>query len=238
MIVIDDTNFHNAYARAVRQVLRNGTTLKIGTKEEPKQILDTPAIIELKGNAIVQIEDRELHPQFPFRFVDQYCEEFTYEFQKKYLNANKDTLKFSYTYFDRLVNYMTKPGIVNQLEELNNCLRIQTQTNNPSNRCQAITWQPFRDCRAGSPPCLQRLWIRYAGDNKVSVHFHWRSRDLYTAWQANLIALIDMLNSEVIRPNQCKIHNIVDFNDSLHIYTSDMDAATKVKLVPQNPFER
>jgi len=66
--------------------------------------------------------------------------------------------------------------------------------------------------------CLQRIWIRYLGDQSVEVHLTWRSRDLYTAWQANIVAIIDMLNRA----------------DSLHIYESDKDAE-RVKLLPASP---
>ena len=238
MITIEETNFHNAYARAVRQVIRDGTPIIIGTKKEPKPILDSPAVIMISGKGIRQIEDREIHPQFPFRLVDQYCEEFTYDFQRKYLNAAIETLKFSYTYFDRLVNYQSRYSVTDQLKELNTCLKIQTETYNPSNRCQAITWHPHLDCNSDSPPCLQRIWVRYAGDNKVDVHFDWRSRDLFTAWQVNIIALIDMLNREVIRPNNCVIHTITEFIDSLHIYTSDLAEAEEVRPIPVSPMER
>ena len=50
-----------------------------------------------------------------------------------------------------------------------------------------------------------------------------------------MIALIDMLNCEIIKPNNCKIIKIIEFNDSLHIYKSDFKEAKKVKLIQTNP---
>ncbi|RLG22651.1 hypothetical protein DRN77_05805 [Methanosarcinales archaeon] len=81
---------------------------------------------------------------------------------------------------------------------------------------------------------MQRIVIRYLGGDDADVHLTWRSRDLYTAWQVNIIAIIDMLNREVIRPNGCRIVKIVDYSDSLHIYESDREAE-RVKLLPESP---
>ncbi|NIA12244.1 MAG: hypothetical protein GWP10_21630, partial [Nitrospiraceae bacterium] len=48
------------------------------------------------------------------------------------------------------------------------------------------------------------------------------------------IAIIDMLNREVIRPNGCRIVKLVDYSDSLHIYESEK-GAERVKLLPVIP---
>lgn len=155
MLLITDKDFNSAWSRAVRGVLREGKNITIGSIEEPKPIRDVTAVIELTGNAIKQIENREIHPQFPFKYVDQYCDKFTYEFQRKYLNAEDETLKFTYTYFDRLVNYKSRGwGKIDQLKGLYNCLKIQIETNIPSNRCQATTWRPDIDLGSESPPCF------------------------------------------------------------------------------------
>jgi len=232
-------DFHNAWATAVRYVLRNGRKITIGDASDPKPIRDACVLFGLTGDAIRQIEDHELHPQFPFRHIDQYCEMFTREYQKHYQELPKGE-KFTYTYFDRLTNYdITRMGYTifaeDQLKKLDQYLSMQIHDEISSNRDQAITWRVDDDLGNKSPPCLQRIWIRYLGDRNAEVHLTWRSRDLYTAWQANIIALIDMLNREVIKPNDCKIVKIVDYIDSLHIYESDVDAAKNAKLVPVMP---
>ena len=226
MLCIDDKNFHNAWARSVRAVIRIGTDLTIGDRAEPKPIKDiSPVIIELTKGAIGQIERRELHPKFPFRLIDQYCEEFT---------TDAPTDQFEYTYYDRLTN---SSGI-NQLEVLRDGLNDQIITGISSNRNHGITWIPEIDAGHPSPPCLQRIWVRYIGNDEVEVHLTWRSRDLFTAWQANIIAIIDMLNREVILPNGCRIVKLVDVSNSLHIYKSDCNAAGYVEPVPTNPQDR
>ncbi|MEA3281126.1 MAG: hypothetical protein U9Q68_00965 [Euryarchaeota archaeon] len=228
-ILIQEDDFHNAWARAVRYVLRDGRKITIGDATEPKPIKDACVLFELTGDAIRQIEDRELHPQFPFQHIDPYCEEFTREYLSQYI-GKPDQERFSYLYFERLAMY----GNLDQMGRLRECLTTQIDTGIASNRDQAITWQPRADLGNTSPPCLQCIQIRHLGNGNVDVHLAWRSRDLYTAWQVNIIAIIDMLNREVIHPNQCHIVKLVDYSDSLHIYDSEKEAK-RVKLQPVSP---
>jgi len=238
-LLINETNFHTAWTRSICHVINNGIDLIIGDASEPKPITDACVLFELTGDAIRQIEARELHPQFPFQHIDPYCEEFTREYQEKYLNFEEDQ-KFSYTYFDRLTNYNTSrmgytTFTTDQIETLDRYLSMQISDEISSNRDQAITWRVDDDLGNDSAPCLQRIWIRYLGNNNVEVHLTFRSHDLFSAWQANMIAIIEMLNREIIKPNNCKIVKIIEFNDSLHIYKSDFAAAKKVKSIPVNP---
>ncbi|HIE30800.1 MAG TPA: hypothetical protein EYP67_00240 [Methanosarcinales archaeon] len=228
-ILISETNFHNAWARAVRHVLRDGKRMTIGDPSEPKPIRDACVLFELTGDAIKQIESHELHPQFPFQHVDHYCYEFTREYLSEYVKKPEQE-QFSYLYFERLAMYED----LDQIRCLRKCLALQKEAGITSNRDQAITWQPKIDLGSASPPCLQRVQVRYLGDGGVDVHLTWRSRDLYTAWQANIVAIIDMLNREVIHPNQCRIVRLIDYADSLHIYESDKEAE-RVKPLPVSP---
>ena len=229
-ILIKEDNFHNAWVRMVRYVLRFGLKITIGDVTELKPIKDVCGVFSLTGNAIKQIEDHELHPQFPFQLIDPYCEEFTRAYLSEYIEK-PDNEKFEYLYFELLAMYERD---IDQIELLRKRLAIQIDTNIASNRDQAITWQPSKDIGNSSPPCLQSIWIRHLGDKNVEVHLSWRSRDLYTAWQVNIIAIIDMLNREVIHPNNCRIVKLVDYIDSLHIYKSDGEAEY-VKLLPASP---
>ena len=126
--------------------------------------------------------------------------------------------------------------IIDQLDLLKTKLSTQINDNISSNRNQMITWNVGIDTYSEAAPCLQQIWLRYLGDRKIEVHWHFRSRDLFTAWQANIIGLTYMLNKEVIYPNACKIIKIVDYSDSLHIYASDLEAAKKVKNLPISPM--
>ena len=240
LLIMQETDFHSAWSRMVHNVLQYGTSITIGSEREQKPIREMTATIELTGNAIKQIENHEIHPQFPFKFIKQYVNEFNYEYQKEY---EKDPEKqFTYTYFDRLTTYgvMTGPryGIYNQLKEMQRCLKTQVTSGISSNRCQGITWRVMEDSKSFSPPCLQRIWCHYVENHKVDIHLDWRSRDLFTAWQANVIAIIQMLNTYVVRPNDCEIVRVIESVDSLHIYDSDSTAAKAVKVAQVNPMMR
>lgn len=239
--LIEEKNFHNAYARAIQVVIREGADLIIGGAEQRKPIKDSCMLMSLVGNAIKQIENRELHPQFPTRrtHLDEYCKEYTRSYVGRYLEMPRNE-RFAYLYFERLTLYSDYRNIasVDQMLSLREELSDKKELSITSNRDQAITWQVGPDNETSSPPCLQRIQIRYIPENKVDVHLTWRSRDLYTAWQSNVICVIDMLNREVIKPNKCEIVRIIDFSDSLHVYATDIEEAKKVKLVPVSPQER
>ena len=240
--LIEENNFHNAWVKAINAVQKEGADLVIGGAEQRKPIKDSCMLISLSGNAIKQIEGREIHPQYPFKRVDEYCEEFTRVYLEHYRSKPLDE-QFAYLYFDRLSDYVSliEKGVIqrgfDQLKWMREMLAEQIKNNITSNRVQAITWYPTLDTQTVSPACFQRAQIRYIPENKVDVHLTWRSRDLYAAWQSNVICLIDMLNREVIKPNNCEIVRIIDFSDSLHIYKTDLDEAKKVKLIPVSPQE-
>lgn len=224
MIVIEDNNFNSAWARLIHQIILFGNKRVIGDINEPKNITDEVSIIELYGNAIKEIENREMHPQYPFKLIDEYLDEFTYEF---------DHSKFVYTAMDRMFNRE-----IDQLTYLRFNLKEQIETGISSNRGNSVLWDIFKDTTSGSPICPQRVWIKHIKDKNVEVHLTWRSRDAFSAWQADIISMIYMVNKYVIKPNNAKIIRIIDYCDSIHIYDGDMDYAKRIKLVPKNPQMR
>lgn len=233
-------NFHNTWVNLIKKVLHHGQNLIIGGGNERKPIVDSCALISLYGNAIHQIEHKELHPQFPFKRIKEYCEEYSREFVQEYRNQDFKK-RFSYLYMDRLLNWAPSDTIswlptIDQLNILKVFLKKQIDENITSNRNQAITWVPHYDPYIHSP-CLQRIQIRYIPENNVDVHLTWRSRDLYAAWQPNIICIIEMLNKDIIKPCECKILRLIDYNDSLHIYHTDKSDAEKIKKVITSPQE-
>ncbi len=245
IISIEETNFHNAWAKGLKKVLKLGTDTAIGGPEERKPIRDACVLISLTKNAIKQVESRELHPQFSFRSVEHYCKAFTRDFVREYRKGNRKG-KFAYLYGDRLIFWAPIDTVewlptIDQLSNLRNGLAEQIDCSTMSNRCQAITWVSHIDFGADSPPCLQRISVRWIGGDDVpdardvDVRLEWRSRDLYGAWPVNVVGVIDMLNREVIFPNNCKIIRIIDYNDSLHIYKTDIVQAKQVNLLPVSP---
>lgn len=256
---IEATSFINGWALLISFICLKGVDVIIGSKKEPKKIKDTVQTIVFTGRAIREMLDGVIHPQFPFKNVSEYSEEFTRSFLSDYLKK-PERMKFSYLYFERFVRYSVpetkrknfSKKIANFLKKINffskdedndflmdqfailrRQLAEQLKDAIASNRHQIITWLPSVDMTENkdSPPCLQRIWIRVYPNGDVDIHFHWRSRDAYSAYMVNLIGLIRMLNREVIIPNGCNIIRVVDFCDSLHINSGDLDAAMNVKEI-------
>jgi len=220
VLQFDANDFNTAWERAVDNVLLYGIPITFGGRDEKKKALDTVQTIILNYNAADQILRKELHPRFPFRMVDQYIEEFTTGFLEKYQNMPEKE-RFDYIYYDRL-------NRDSQICHMRNNLEDQIAHDVISNRNQMITWIPKIDQYVSATPCLQRIRIRYEGNDNVSVHLDWRSRDLFNAWQVNLIGLVHMIYREIVEPNDCRVDRIVDRNDSLHIYKGDIAAATEM----------
>lgn len=98
-----------------------------------------------------------------------------------------------------------------------------------SRRVQAITWKPLVDPYNPESPCLQRLWFRIK-NNKLICQSSWRSRDLWSAWQSNVNAIIRIQEYVADRLN-VKCGEYIDFSNSLHIYGKDIK---KVKEFLEN----
>jgi thymidylate synthase len=95
---------------------------------------------------------------------------------------------------------------------------------------------PTADPQTDDPPCLQRIWCRLVEDKggqmTLNMNTHWRSRDLYKAWFMNVYALTDLqriiaekISKKIGKP--VTVGRYVDISDSLHIYGSYFNEATK-----------
>lgn len=217
----EETDFSTAYENAVRFCFKNGYTIDT---EYGQKSLDMCSRITLSGRSIHQIKSRQLHKKFPTKgkHLQEYIKQFTPEF---------DASKFEYTYYNRLTEYPKDDlFVVNQLEDIKWHLRN-------SRRLNAITWIPSIDIQSEHPPCLQRLWIRVLEEpdyefgikkkGMVELHLMWRSRDLYTAWPVNIIALVFLVYNEILEDNY-EIVKLVDFVNSAHINENDWQAARLV----------
>jgi thymidylate synthase len=255
---IEVTSFINGWAQIILFICLRGAYAIIGSKKQPKKIKDSVHLVVFSGRAIREMLDGVIHPQFPFKNVAEYSDEFTRSYLSAYLKK-PERLKFVYLYFERFVRYIipdpkrngfsekitywlksledvfsghgSKDVLMDQLIVLRSQVAEQLRNAIASNRHQIITWQPHIDMDNESPPCLQRIWIRVYPNGDVDIHLDWRSRDAYAAYMVNLIGLIKMLYREVISPNGCTIVRVVDYCDSLHVYYADLDAAMKVKEV-------
>ena len=132
---------------------------------------------------------------------------------------------WSYSYHDRLFNYKTTQGYLDQI-----AVTIENLVCCPyTRRAQAITWDPELDIKHHEPPCLQRIWLRIMDDPQkgltLNMNTHWRSRDAYKAAFMNIFALTDLQReiAKIISEKLGKevgVGRYADIADSYHIYGS------------------
>lgn len=239
-IISGATNFHNAWAGPVQFVVNHGTYIEFGGAEHKKPAFDSRSMIQLLEPAIEQILRHELHPQYPQR--ERGLEVYVDEFSRPYVDGQRalpdsDDRKHPYLYAERLMFYpkISGPGIIDEMAGLRENLAKQIENSLTSNRHEAITWQPEKDINGRDPPCLQVIQIRYLGKRRVEAILFWRSRDLFNAWQYNIIGLTEFIKREVIDPNKCRLVGITDICSSLHIEKPHIPKASEVKIIAVNP---
>jgi len=246
-MLIESNSFPNTWVKSIKHVLREGKKIKFGGKEYLKNAIDTDLVIVMSYKAIQQALNKELHPQYPNK--EHALESYIKEFEPDY-NIQK---RFPYTYGERCYRYESSmldsvetngltvtaiPRMINQIKLSRECLQEQVKGNYQSNRNTICIMNPVDRIKIPeSMPCLQQINIRYEGHNEVSVKWLFRSHDLYNAWMFNVIALLNMINNEIVKPCGCEIVKLIEYNESMHIYEHNIEEAKKVKLVPINPQE-
>jgi len=93
-----------------------------------------------------------------------------------------------YTYHERLFAYETPCG--ERIDQVDKAVKKLLEAPY-TRRAQAITWQPWRDPDADSPPCLQRMWFRVV-DGSLVLHCHMRSNDALKAAFMNMYAFTEL----------------------------------------------
>ena len=209
----------DAWAQAVNFVMKNGMEIKTEYGPMSKDIC---SVIEIRE----PFAEPMLHPQFPTK--ELHVKEYLRQWERDYDWKKQG---FEYNYMDRLINYPSRGKDVDQLKAIRDLL-----PQGVSRRRQAITWIPERDLFVKEDqPCLQRLWVRALGEGNAEMHCMWRSRDLFAAWNSNMVGLLTMIKREVLEPNKLTLVKVVDFCNSLHIYEADWEAASSVKPLPRSP---
>lgn len=257
---IKANGFPEAYYKAIRECLNNGA-IKWRDYGGPVETRDIISLIEI-NNPLQEPVIQMLHPDFPTKelHLKEYIKQFErgYDwkaqgFEYGYIDrlVNYPTTEVT-SRPDGYYKIHRKPAtqtidqikvvsekIANRIKKGGKCL--------VSNRDQALTWVVERDLFVDEDqPCLQRIqFFIYSfptiGSNgeiipgKGEFHVSWRSRDLYAAWNSNMVALTLFLKKEVFDPNNIRMIRCVDFCNSLHIYQGDWDSAAKVKPVIKSP---
>ena len=246
LVCIESNGFPEAWYRAVKECIERGA-LKKRFYGKPIMTRDIVSLIGVNN----PLQEPLLHQDFPTK--ELHLQEYIKQFERGYKWKEQG---FEYNYVDRLINYPTTEIIsrddgyfkiprkpydksIDQIKALRDKIEDRIKKGGEclvSNRDQAITWVPERDAFVNEDqPCLQRVQIfvySFPKDNspgKGELHMTWRSRDLYAAWNSNMIALTLFLKKEIFDPNNIKIIRVVDFCNSLHIYEGDWESAKKVK---------
>ena len=110
-------------------------------------------------------------------------------------------------------------------------------------RLQAITWDIEEDLPATimdedkkSVPCLQRVKVRNLGNGFYEIVLNWRSRDASKAYLFNILGLVNSIDQliqesrEKLGQPKIKLAKITEFIDSLQIYETEWDVASKVPI--------
>lgn len=221
-----------AWEKAMEFVAHSPLKLKFGGSTEIKHALDSQVSIILDNNAINELLNEQWHPSDPF-CTSERVKLYKQEYKEKF-----DAGAFDYTYRDILEHgFVTKDGAyINQIEILRNGLQKQIDEQMGSNRNVAVLFNPDVDNFSGnSIPCFNEILVRFESEGYCSVHTTFRSHDLATAWNANMLALTEFVNDEISRACGCKIKYWSEHNYSLHIYEYDIHVYENIKKVSRNP---
>jgi thymidylate synthase len=251
LVQIQAHGLPDAWHKAIKECIKRGAinTRDYGKPVRTKVIVST---IEI-GNPLCE---PMLHEDFPTK--ELHLNEYIKQWERGYDWKRQG---FAYNYMARLIGYprtdiasdrsgyykikqccentidqikIVKERIASRIAKGEDC--------SVSNRDQIITWVPERDLIIDEDqPCMQRIQIFVYShprmDSNILIpgkgefHVDWRSRDLFAAWNSNMIGLTLMLKREIFDPNKIKIIRCVDHCSSLHIYEGDWETAEKVRPV-------
>lgn len=239
---IRSTSFPLAWQWTVEFVRKSPEKIVFGGDKEIKHAVDSQCTIILDEHAVRDVLNHVVHPSDPFATPNKLR-----EYISEYSDAYNST-KFDYTYYDILKRgfFVTnanspKESFLNQIDLLREWLQKQIDENLSSNRNVAVLFNPVVNAHSNkSTPCWNEVLIRYIpsdhhGMRGAKIYNHFRSHDLGTAWEGNMVAMIEFLNRDIVKPCGCEIVEIVETNFSLHIYDYDLPAMNKIKKLQVNP---
>lgn len=164
---------------------------------------------------------------------DPICSKNYLNVYKKELLAQPTDLGFSYIYGNRLHKYPITPlnsqPACNYIDQIALIVKAVQQGAKDSRRLQAITWIPYIDMFSKEPPCLQRIWVfPESSTNKMHVNINYRSHDIYGALEANIIAIMAMVEEEILEPTGYRLGEIHLWDDNAHYYERDTDSVKAI----------
>ncbi len=239
-------------------------------KDENGYWLHPPSIdATMMMTALHPSSEPAIHRAFPggLEDLEEYRQEVVDGIKDHWCRSDEEVggTKWEYTYHERLTKYrgpqipvsiMVKteggaethtiwsPEIIDQL-----AIIVHQLAKSPiSRRCNAVTWQPWKDMNCADPPCLQSIWCRILPDENdvwhLNMNVRFRSRDAYDAAFMNVWALV-CLQEELAKRigekagREVRLGHYCDISDSYHIYGRRQEHFQKgfLKLVDDRTFE-
>lgn len=228
---IIETSAMKAWERGMYFIANSPLKLRFGGGREIKHALDSQVQIILDENAINELLNEQWHPSDPF-CTKQRVKAYKAEYKKEF-----DASVFDYTYRNILGHgFVTNGGSdVNQIYFLKKGLQKQIDEQMGSNRNVAVLFNPSTDNFSGlAIPCWNEILVRWEKEGYCSVHTTFRSHDM-SAWNANMLAISEFVNGEIVKPCGCKILYWSEHNYSLHIYSYDLSIVAEIVQVSRNP---
>lgn len=228
-ITIKTQDFNIAWSLSLHTAMHRGMVIPecpLTEKPNVQLTMDMSLLTELTGAALEQILNSEMHNAFPQKNgVYSYEQQFI-EGSDEWKRANDAENGFDYTYWERLCKYTIGEIQTDQLKYI--CENL----NAFDRRLQAITWNVEKDLGSEkSTPCLQLVQLRNLGNGHYQIWLTWRSRDLYRAWQSNLIGLLKFIDLTVKKYHNLQLIKVEDRVNSAHVYEENWDEALRVPVM-------
>jgi len=224
-LLVQAETLGEAWILTVKEVLSHGTSVMTEYQESS---LDLPGSLWVRA----PLKEPRIHlvaygswPEAAAKYAKEVLEG---------VGNSRATEGDRYTYHQRLFHYgsNSEDGGFDQVEWMASRLGEAGHTR----RAQATTWFPIHvlheaedggmtlgDNLRQYPPCLQRVWCRMVNE-RLEMHSHWRSRDIWKAMPLNMLALTD-LQKKIATHLGVEVGPYMDTSDSLHIYERDLEEA-------------
>jgi len=233
ILYIKGNGIAEAWENSVVELYNNGLRYnRNGPKDKGGEQIDSTMLIEIS------------HPdKYSFYHKFSNCSwggllEYGFEIlgAKNFLTVNefdlKDDNRWPYQYSDRILNYPSNSGSINQMENVINKL-----SQKPHTRGSSISiWVPNKDITSKDPACLQHIWFGLIPTDKeneydLNMNYMFRSRNAMIASPINMFGLNieqNYLRDKLNERCNFKVNNgrIVDYTNSYHISNKDLEKLT------------
>lgn len=231
-LLIEATSLPEAFEKALRSVWEDGIQIQTEYDKDDPPSLDCTGIIVI--NSILTEPMIHKNIKDSYSGLEIYAKQLTDGIHDWMVDAGI----YDYMYSHRF----TKEFDFDQIEAM-----IQHLVKVPyTRRAQITTWNPLKDHKSETPPCLQRIWMRLLktekGNYVLNTNLHWRSRDLYKAWFQNMYGIARLIQKIVIELQKRMgipifVGRVVDINDSLHIYGNDLaEVSIEMAKIKKQPL--